>query len=297
MEFGSVTQEDLDRIDFRLPPDHPETDRILRKAERKPSTPGIFVGCAKWGRKDWLGKIYPDKTKEADFLEHYARHFNCIELNATFYKIPNKTQTAAWRKKVGPDFLFCPKVSQSITHIRRLKNAKELIDRFIDGISGFGENLGPIFLMPHPQMGPKSLSTIEEFLESVPRDINVFMELRHPEWFSDQAAYNSVCAAMEKRNAGAVITDVLGRRDCVHMRLTSPEVFIRFVGNDLHPTDYKRVDEWIERIRSWKEKGISKVYFFMHQHEEVHSPEMCRYVIRQLNERCGTAIPEPVFVT
>jgi uncharacterized protein YecE (DUF72 family) len=123
------------------------------------------------------------------------------------------------------------------------------------------------------------------------------MELRHPEWFTDQAAYNSVCAAMEKRNAGAVITDVLGRRDCVHMRLTSPEVFIRFVGNDLHPTDYKRVDEWIERICAWKEKGISKVYFFMHQHEEVHSPEMCRYVIRQLNERCGTSIPEPVFVT
>jgi uncharacterized protein YecE (DUF72 family) len=295
MEFGKVTPENLDEVDFHLPADHDDTTRILGKSKKKGSTE-FFVGCAKWGRKDWIGAIYPEKTKEADFLEHYAKHFNSIELNATFYKIPTKAQTSAWRKKVGSDFVFCPKFSQSITHIRRLKNATEVTERFLDGISGFGKNLGPVFLMPHPQMGPSRVDSIQEFLEQLPEDLDVFVELRHPDWFSDTESFGKVCKSMEKRKAGAVITDASGRRDCVHMRLTSPEVFIRFVGNGLHPTDYTRIDEWVQRINQWQDKGMKKVYFFMHQHEELHSPQLARYVIQQLNKHCNASIPEPKFV-
>lgn len=80
------------------------------------------------------------------------------------------------------------------------------------------------------------------------------------------------------------------------MRLTTPSAFIRFVGNGLHPTDYARVDDWVQRIKLWMGQGIHKVYFFMHQHEEIYSPELGRYVIQQLNKHCGTAIPEPRFV-
>jgi uncharacterized protein YecE (DUF72 family) len=295
MEFGRITPEELEHVNFSLPPDHPETGRILAKSKKK-NAAQIFVGCAKWGRKDWVGTIYPEKTKEADFLEHYSRHFNSIELNATFYKIPTKAQTTTWSKKVGSDFVFCPKFSQSITHIRRLKNAAEVVNRFVDGISGFGRNLGPAFLMPHPQMGPKTAEAMQQFLEELPDDLNVFMELRHPEWFTDVDAYNGICKAMERKKTGAVITDASGRRDCVHMRLTSPEVFIRFVGNGLHPTDYTRVDEWVQRIREWNEKGLQKVYFFMHQHEEIYSPQLAAYVIRELNKHCGTSLEEPKFV-
>lgn len=294
MEFGRLAYDDLNTVDFRLPPDHSDTTRVLLK--EKNTHTDIYVGCAKWGRKDWVGTIYPEKTKEADFLEHYARHFNCIELNATFYKIPTRKQTSAWRSKVGPGFLFCPKFSQSITHIRRMKNAAEVTDRFIDGISGFENNLGPVFLMPHPQMGPKTLDTMQQFLEALPRDIEVFIELRHPDWFSDAASFDAIFSLMEQHNAGAVITDASGRRDCVHMRLTSPAAFIRFVGNGLHPTDYTRVDDWVQRICSWKTNGIRKVFFFMHQHEEVHSPELCKYVIQQVNAVCHTNIAEPRFV-
>jgi uncharacterized protein YecE (DUF72 family) len=80
------------------------------------------------------------------------------------------------------------------------------------------------------------------------------------------------------------------------MRLTTPTAFIRFVGNGLHPTDYTRVDAWIQRIKKWMDEGIEKVYFFMHQHEEIHSPELCKYVIEQLNKHCNTNIPELKFV-
>jgi uncharacterized protein YecE (DUF72 family) len=294
MEFGKVISNDLSAIDFILPPDKAETQRLLSGC-KKTVTPRVYVGCAKWGRKDWLGKIYPTGTKEADFLSHYARHFNSIELNATFYKMPSRKQAQEWKSKVGHDFLFSPKVSNSISHIRRLKDTADRVTRFLDGIAGFEENLGPVFLMPHPGMGPKSLGTIETFVQAIPKDIKLFVELRHPEWFSDPVAFQEMFGMLERNGVGTVITDAAGKRDCVHMRLTTPEAFIRFVGNDLHPTDYARVDDWVQRIKSWLQAGLQRVYFFMHQTEEVHSPELARYAIQQFNKHCGTAIQEPVF--
>lgn len=295
MQFGKVEEEiDISTVDFKLPPDPQETTRIL--AQNKSNKPQIFVGCAKWGRKDWVGKIYPPKTKEADFLKHYAHHFNCIELNATFYRMPTLSQTEGWKNKVTEGFKFCPKFTDQITHIKRLKDTKELVDRFLEGISGFKESLGPIFLMPHPQMGPKTLEIQQHFIESLPNDIQLFVEQRHKDWFANTDAMNALGSMLTNHNAGFVITDSSGRRDCVHMRLTTPEAFIRFVGNGLHPTDYTRIDDWVQRIKSWMQQGIHKVYFFMHQHEELHSPELARYLIQQLNKHCGTTIPEPRFV-
>ncbi len=294
MDFGKVESENIEQVNFKLPPDKPETTQLL--AREKSDKTEIFVGCAKWGRKDWVGKIYPPKTKEADFLQHYARHFNCIELNATFYRMPTATQTEAWKNKTTPGFKFCPKFTDQITHIKRLQGTKELTDRFFEGISGLGETLGPIFLMPHPQMGAKTLEVLEAFIESMPKDIQLFVEQRHKDWFANAEAFDALFKMLEKHKAGAVITDSSGRRDCVHMRLSTPEAFIRFVGNGLHPTDYTRIDDWVQRIKSWKEQGIHKVYFFMHQHEELHSPELARYLIQQLNKLCGTHLPEPRFI-
>ncbi|MEO5603939.1 MAG: DUF72 domain-containing protein [Cyclobacteriaceae bacterium] len=295
MEFGKIITDDLSTVDFILPPDKDDTSRILT-SQPKTIKPSVFVGCAKWGRKDWIGKIFPKGTREVDFLPLYAKHFNSIELNATFYKIPSFKQTQEWKKKVGKNFLFIPKISNSISHIHRLKDTSERMDRFLEGISGFGENLGPVFLMPHPGMGPKNIDRIEAFIQSLPKEIKLFVELRHPEWFESPSAFNEVFSMLERTHTGAVITDTAGKRDCVHMRLTTPEAFIRFVGNDLHPTDYTRVDSWIQRIKSWMDYGLQRVFFFMHQTEEVHSPEMARYAIQQLNKYCGTNIPDPIFV-
>jgi uncharacterized protein YecE (DUF72 family) len=295
MEFGKVSPEELELVDFKLPPDREETTRILKATGGK-NKPQIYVGCAKWGRKDWVGKIYPKGTKEADFLNEYAKRFNCIELNATFYRMPTQSQTGGWKNKVGSDFMFCPKFTNTITHIRRLKNTDELVDRFLEGINGFRDSLGPIFLMPHPGMGPKTAETIETFIAALPDDVDLFVELRHDDWFEDKEAFQNIFAILEKHKAGSIITDASGRRDCVHMRLTTPEAFIRFVGNGLHSTDYTRIDDWVQRIKQWMEQGIEKVYFFMHQHEELHSPELCRYLIEQLNQHCGLTIPVPEFV-
>lgn len=296
MDFGKVDSPDLEQIDFTLPSDADGTKKILAQGKPSKKKTAIHVGCAKWGRKDWVGKIYPKGTKEADFLNHYAKRFNCIELNATFYRLPTVKQVEGWKAKVGPDFKFCPKFTDQITHYKRLKDADAVTSVFLEGINAFGENLGPVFLQTPPNYAPKNLDVLEAYIESLPDDLDLFVELRHPGWFSDSETFEKVFDMLEKHKAGAVITDASGRRDCVHMRLTTSSAFIRFVGNSLHPTDYTRCDDWIRRIKSWQEAGIERIFFFMHQHEELHSPELCRYVIEEINKQCGTLIPVPEFV-
>jgi len=145
-------------------------------------------------------------------------------------------------------------------------------------------------------MGVKHLETIEEFLGDMPRDIDVFLELRHEEWYNNNEGYNAeLYKYLRAHKRGAVITDAAGRRDCAHMHLTKPECFIRFVGNGLHPTDYTRIDEWVGRIKQWMDEGLQTCYFFMHQHEELHSPELIKYFLEQMNKHCGTKIQLPVM--
>ena len=293
MDFGKIEEKELAQIDFTLPAEPPENKAVLKKGKGKTK---FFIGCAKWGRKDWIGKLYPKGTKEKDFLHYYATQFNSIEFNGFFYNIHSREQVEKWVAAVPKGFLFCPKFTQSITHLRRLKNAKAEVDAFLDVVSAFGKHLGPVFLMPHPQMGVKHLATIEEFLDDMPKDVDVFLELRHEEWYKDKQGYNpELYNYLRTHKRGTIITDSAGRRDCVHMHLSTPECFIRFVGNGLHPTDYTRIDEWVQRIKLWMDEGLQTCYFFMHQHEELHSPELIKYFIEQMNKNCGTNIQQPVI--
>ncbi len=291
MEFGKVTDDELKHIDFKLPPDPPATKEVLAKGK---GNTRFYIGCAKWGRKDWVGKLYPKGTKEKDFLEYYAKLFNCIEFNATFYKSPSPDQVLKWKAKVPKDFLFCPKFPQTVTHLKRLKNTDVEVGAFLEAIHEFKKNLGPIFLMPNPQVSPKQLDSIEHFIEHFPKDVPMFLELRHPEWYNQPEGYNmELFDFLRKKKRGTIITDAAGRRDCVHMHLSTPECFIRFVGNSLHPTDYTRIDDWVKRIKKWMNAGLETCYFFMHQHEELHSPELIKYLIEQLNKHCGTKLDAP----
>src|ERR1700761_745524 len=218
MEFGRVPTEELPFIDFTLPPDPELTVKTL--TETKPGEPfEARVGCAKWGRKEWLGKIYPPKTKDANFLDEYVKHFDCIELNATFYNTYPPETIAKWRDKAitNPGFKFCPKFSQSISHIRRLKNAEKITTKYYEGIMAFGDTLGPLFLQVGDNFTPKSLPDLKAYLEQLPKDVPVFVELRHKEWFADKQHRGQVFNIFHDLNIGAVITDASGRRDVVHM--------------------------------------------------------------------------------
>jgi uncharacterized protein YecE (DUF72 family) len=298
MDFGKVPEIELPAVDFTLPPDPSLTTQVLRSA--LPDGPlRLFVGCAKWGRKEWVGMIYPPKTKEAKFLDEYVKHFNSIELNAVFYTLPKKDQVRIWREKaelVRNDFIFCPKFSRGISHIRRLKNAADETTRYLESMHEFGACLGPAFLQLADNFGPKNFGAMEEYLRSLPSDFPVFVEVRHTDWFGDSEVRRDFFALLHSLNKGAIITDASGRRDCVHMELPTPEAFIRFVGNGLHPTDYSRIDDWALRLKSWKAQGLQSAYFFLHQHDEKDTPILADYAIRKFNETLGTDLKGPGLI-
>jgi len=296
MEFGRVTDEQLPLVDFTLPPDPQLTIDTLKAAIKKPLE--VHVGCAKWGRKEWIGQIYPEKTKDANFLDEYVKHFDCIELNATFYNVYPPSTIEKWKAKAAsqPGFKFCPKFSQSISHIKRLKNAHEVTTQFYEGIMAFGELLGPLFLQLGDNYTPKSLPDLEAYLKDLPRDVPVYVEVRHKDWFAIPSVRDELFAMLRSLNIGAVITDATGRRDCVHMELPTPHAFIRFVGNGLHDTDYMRIDAWVQRIKQWQEQGLQSLWFFMHQHDEQYSPVLADYVTEKLNAELGLDLMRPKFI-
>ena len=121
MKFGKVDAPEL--VDFSMLDDHPGTKLLLEKQEERPEKPKLFVGCAKWNKTD-LKNFYPHGTK--DELAYYSSQFNCIELNATFYRIFPKAQFEKWRDKTPENFVFFPKVAQSVSHWGRLKTPKKL---------------------------------------------------------------------------------------------------------------------------------------------------------------------------
>ncbi|RZK52402.1 MAG: DUF72 domain-containing protein [Pedobacter sp.] len=299
MEFGRIAPEEIATTDFTLPPDGKQTKIILDG--KKAKDPLFYVGCAKWGRKEWKELIYPKKTKEADFLGEYVKHFNSIELNAVFYSIPKEEQILKWKETVDAnvkgDFIFCPKFSRTITHIKRLKDTDFLTDEYIKAVSAFGPYLGPCFLQVSDNFGPNNLDVLEAYLKKLPNDLKVFIEVRHKDWFVGEDR-EQLFAMLAKLGKGAAITDASGRRDCLHMELPTKEVFIRFVGNGgkYLDSDKARVDDWVLRIKSWLDKGLENVYFFLHQHDEADTPLIADYTVEQFNKHLGSDLSRINFI-
>lgn len=296
MDFGRLPEEELNHVDFQLPADTELTFKVLKSVSGSKTVPQVYAGCAKWGRKEWVGMLYPSKTKESAFLDEYIKHFNSIELNAVFYGMPKPEQIRNWAGKAvsaGKDFKFCPKFTRSISHIKRLNNADNETSAYLSAVSEFGPYLGPCFLQLSDNFGPKNFELLKSYLEKLPEDFEVFVEVRHKDWFEDTEARKELFAMLCELKKGAVITDAAGRRDCVHMELPTPDAFIRFVGNGLHPSDYRRIDEWAGRIQSWIEKGLRSVYFFLHQHDEKDTPILAAYAIEKFNQIQGVSLPMP----
>lgn len=296
MEFGRVAESELNEIDFSLPAEPLYNKQILNGEKNKEVK--VYIGCAKWGRPEWVGKIYPLKTKEKDFLQHYVQHYNCIELNATHYKIYGATGIGKWAAAAGDkDFLFCPKMYQGVTHRGSLKGKQFIVSEFLRGIVAFQHHLGPVFVQVSDSFSPKRRDELFHFLDSLPKNMQFFLEVRHPDWFAKKEILQQMLNTLTPMNMGLVITDTAGRRDCAHMHLTIPKAFIRYVGNSLHPTDFIRTDVWIERMKYWIDKGLQELYFFMHMHDEAYSPELTVYLADKMNEACGLNLIKPVFVS
>lgn len=281
MDFGKLPS--VDQVDFSLPAEPAQNAEVL--AQMQPGAhPALYIGPTGYNMKPWVGKWYPLSAKEPSFLRHYGAQFNTIEHNTTHYRIPEWSTVQRWHDETPDDFRFCPKIPQTISHSLDLGLSKDETRIFCEAITLLGEKLGCCFIQLPPGFAPRNLKVLERFLEAFPRAVPLAVEVRHPLFFKDTGDTAAFFQLLEAYKTASVITDVSGRRDVCHMRLTTEKVLIRFVGNGLHPSDYTRVRAWAGRLLDWFAAGLHEAYFFTHEPDNLLAPELTAFCVEVFKE-------------
>jgi uncharacterized protein YecE (DUF72 family) len=291
MDFGHTT--DIAHIDFSLPADHASNAEFLKSAGafRQAQRPAfrLHAGCAKWGIKEWVGTLYPAGTTESEYLYKYSRCFNSVELNTTGYRFGSARRMAEWAAQTPEGFSFSPKFPQIITQFKLLGDVQEQTDRFVESISGFGDRMGMPFLLLPERFTPARIDKVEAFIEKIPEGFSVAFEFRHPEFYTEENIQR-LAEILRRHNAPWIITDSAGERGVIHQVLTSDTVFIRFSGCDHQDVDEHRMDDWVDRITSWREMGVREVYWYAHNIPEVKTPEYATYFTKRFNEKLDSVM-------
>ena len=218
----------------------------------------IRIGTSGYHYKHWLERYYPAGTKASEMLAHYARDFDTVELNNTFYQLPSEETFDAWRRNTPRDFLYAVKGSRFITHMIKLKDPLRGLTNFLPRAERLDGKLGPIFWQLPP--GWKvNVERLEEFLSLLPPKHDYTFELRNETWMTD-----AVLEVLRRHNAAFCIYELAGYTSPIE--ITADWTYIRLHG----PTAFKyqgsysdaQLAMWAERIRGWsrKMKGIY-VYF------------------------------------
>ncbi|HTL47843.1 MAG TPA: DUF72 domain-containing protein [Verrucomicrobiae bacterium] len=222
--------------------------------------PHVQIGTSGWMYKHWNGTFYPEKhggDKES-YLGFYARHFRTVELNNSFYGLPQRQTLKMWREIAPEDFLFAVKASRYITHIRRLNTPRASLDKFFRRVAHLKEKLGPV-LFQLPPNWHVNLGRLETFLKALPKGRDYTMEFRDPSWHCED-----VYGLLEKYGVSFCIFQLA--RFLSPIRVTSKMVYVRLHGptKEKYKGSYshRQLEEWATRIRAWrKEKRSVYVYF------------------------------------
>lgn len=290
MDFGRI--KEIAAVDYALPQDHKTVKKIL--GGKRTEHPSVYVGGVLWSSENFKGLIYPEKTKPADYAKYYLRQFNTIELNVTHYRTPEPERIKQWYKLAQPGFKFCPKVHQSISHAENLLSMATYHNACEALYTLFQEKLGVCFLQLPPYFSPARSKELYGLLEKS-RPGSLAVELRYEAWFSEEAVLNELCNHLYRNNMSLILTDTPGRRDVLHMRLTSKCAFIRFNANNDPVSDKARIDDWVERAGTWFNNGLETFYFFVHCPDQEHMPQLVHYFITRLRMICGIRLEAPVI--
>ena len=163
----------------------------------------ILIGTQGWNYTAWVGPLYPPRTRASEFLPAYARAFRAVEVDSTFYAIPDARVVRAWAERTPPEFTFALKMPKEVTHERRLRDADDVVRDFLGRARQLGAKLGPVLLQMGPDFGPDELPAIETFLPTLPGDLRFAIELRQSRWMRPSAAHSA--GGGRERPNGAVI--------------------------------------------------------------------------------------------
>ncbi len=216
----------------------------------------VRIGTSGWNYKHWRGVFYPSKLPQRGWFEHYAKSFDTVEINNSFYRLPSEETFDAWRKQAPPNFCYAVKASRYLTHFRKLKEPQEPLNTFFLRADHLKKTLGPILyqLPPHWHV---NLERFEEFCTALPKKHMHVVEFRDVSWLVED-----VFRVMENYGVGHCIHD-MGQLK-VPQRVTAETVYVRLHGVQKYSGSYPRRDleGWAQQIDDWvKQKLDVYVYF------------------------------------
>ena len=221
----------------------------------------IYVGTSGWSYGMWKGVFYPQGLKAADYLPFYAQHFSCTEINSSFYHLPRATTVEGWINKVPKQFKFCPKISRYVTHIKRLRQVDEALEKFFVTISLIKTNIGPVLIQLPPSLKFDSIlaNNFYELLNQYYKDYAFAIEGRHVSWLSEESLQ-----LMQKFNIAFVISQS-GVGFPYAEEITARNIYIRFHGPvELFKSSYtaERLQYYAVKMASWRKQGYNLWAFF-----------------------------------
>ncbi|HEX9545050.1 MAG TPA: DUF72 domain-containing protein, partial [Pyrinomonadaceae bacterium] len=215
----------------------------------------LHVGTSGYSYKEWKGSFYPEKIPAKEMLRFYSERLSTVEINATFYRLPQKSTLENWKEQVPKTFRFSLKAPQRITHFKRLKEVSDDAKYFLDIAATLEDQLGVVLFQLPPNM-KKDLPRLETFLKELPNQPRTAFEFRHPTWFDDD-----VLALLRSRNCALCVSDT-DDLPATHIDKTADWGYLR-LRRVLYSEEH--LQDWLKRIRdqNWNETFL----FFKHEDE------------------------------
>ncbi|PYQ25410.1 MAG: hypothetical protein DMF56_27620 [Acidobacteria bacterium] len=253
----------------------------------------VLIGTQGWNYAAWVGPFYPPGTRPEEFLSTYARAFRVVEVDSTFYAIPDAKVVRAWMERTPAEFTFALKMPREVTHDRRLRDAEDVVQEFLDRARELGSKLGPVLMQMGPDFAPEEIAALEQFLPALPRDVRFAIEVRDRGWMHA----NVLPRLLELLNAHGIALALsdgrwIPRETMVQLaeQSTADFLYVRWMGPNRDITDYSRIQfDRSEQIELWSDvlrraANTKEIYGFFNNHFAGHSPASARELQRMLGQ-------------
>jgi uncharacterized protein YecE (DUF72 family) len=246
--------------------------------------PGIRVGCSGWQYKHWRQRFYPADLPVSKWLPYYAARFDTVEINNSFYRLPDEAVFADWRSRVPRGFVYAVKASRFLTHMKKLKDPQAPVDLLFSRASHLRSALGPV-LYQLPPRWPLNLSRLVEFVEALPRRRKHVIEFRDPSWYVDE-----VFETLQRHRVAMCLHDMAG--SAPEPRQIGPFIYLRFHGPARYRGRYE--DAHLTRWADWCGGALSQglaVYAYFNNDIDADAPrdaERFRVLLEGVRQTAAT---------
>jgi uncharacterized protein YecE (DUF72 family) len=242
----------------------------------------IHIGTSGWSYKHWKGIFYPPKLKPPEWIDFYASHFKITEINGSFYKLPSKETVIEWTKKVPKYFLFCPKMSRFLTHMKKLNEPEEPLERFFGIFEPMKKMMGPVLLqLPEIlKFNYDKANHLYRLMKTKYRKYDFVMEVRHDSWLQNESL-----TLMTKYDIGLVISQS-GDRFPYSEMVTAKNIYIRFHGPQvLYASSYPdtMLKDFVRKFRKWEKQG-HEIWAFFNNDVNGYAIEDARRLLKLLKK-------------